>query len=887
MFKIFFNFFLFLISFSLMLSMKDDEIISQRKVILFDDDWEFQMNGDKEWQKIYLPHDFSISQKFDEKYEAESGFLPGGTALYRKKFKLPPMDYETSAIIYFYGVYNEAYVSINGVALGENHYGYNSFSFDLSKNLIIDGETENLLEVKVVHNVPSSRWYSGSGIYRSVELILTRQIHVAVDGLKITTPDIESGKGTVKVDAEIINEAKNPSKIKLNVVIKDKEGKSVSEGSSEEVEIQNGNMKIVSAELSVEKPSLWSDIEPNLYTVELELLADGEKVDEYTDKFGFRYYSFDKDKGFILNGKPTKLNGVSIHHDYGALGSIDIYDAGLKRFKQLKEMGINSIRTTHNPAHKTWIKLCDELGLLAIEEMFDCWNHSKGGNTDFAKFFNTGIDKSNLIIGGKQGMTWAEYVIKSTIKRDRNSPSIILWSTGNEINNFDSTSPTIAKNLVLWGKEIDETRPFTIGENKVYRDYAGDRFKSCEEIRKSGGIIGFNYATHTQLKEGTGKFGPIYLSESASALNSRGVYSLLDNGGLTKKNDGKYHLTSYDTSYPSWANTAHYFLWTTLANDYVAGQFVWTGFDYIGEPTPWLGSSAGSQTGKGPIPNSAYFGIIDSAGFPKDSYYLYRSQLRKDSTTVHLLTAWDKNNIFFSDDSKKKTPVHVYTNAPKLEIYRNDNENEPICTLTRTVVKTNVGHEYYTFKGESNNKICEAISPSNDDLGTDLFGRFNIEFLEGSQLFTKAYDEDNKLIEQEKIIGNQKIAAPNKEKLDLDIKVDKEEIDSDGKNLAYVEVSIVDDKGILDTKANNLISFSLEGKGKILGVDNGDQATVDKYQQESVKKGDDFAVINAYAGKALVIIASNREEGDIELTISSEGFEEKVVNLLSVMWNTK
>ena len=859
--------------------LSDEE--SSAEIIDLNDSWKFKFHDETEWKTIDVPHDYSIIQKFDEKYEAQSAFLPGGTAIYKKSFTLKSSK-KKSIILYFYGVYKDAYVKINNKEIGENHYGYNSFAFDISDYVNFDGQTENEIEVKVEHELYSSRWYSGSGITRGVFLKVSELLHIEIDSVKITTPDIEKKIGTVDMETIITNDSDEDYTFRCNINIKDKENKIVNSALTKEYKLEKKKSETIKEKLLVPNPLLWSDTNPNLYKFEIKLLSENKKIlDKYNCNFGFRYFNFDKKKGFIFNGIPTKLHGVSLHHDYGALGNIDNYDAAYKRLTQLKEMGINSIRTTHNIPYKTWIDISDEIGLYVIEEFFDGWNFPKNNDTnDFSKYFNEKISKKNLIKDGNENMTWAEFAVQSAVKRDRNSPSIIMWSIGNEIScnsKVDENSPNIAKLLIETGKKYDDTRPYTRADNE-YRAKNKHHLNINDVIVKNGGIIGYNYAKIDELKEGAEMYGVIYLSESASALNSRGVYNNIFNGGLTKENDGELHLTSYDVSHPEWATPAKYSLYETLCKDFVFGQYVWTGFDYLGEPTPWNGEKPGSVSGKGAIPNSSYFGIIDTAGFPKDTFYLYRSQLVKNSITVHIVSAWDKNNICFvkNKDNNSKTPVHIYSNAYKVELFRDDIENA-LCVSTRVDHTTEEGYNYFFYDSKSNNeKICDVVPYDKNDIGNELFIRYNIEFKEGTKLYTKAYDKNGNLIKNEEIIGNHYIKAPNLEKLKLKVNVDKKKLEANGKSLVYVEVSIVDNEEILNSMGNNEIIFNVEGVGKILGVDNGDEATVDKFQQKSVLKSDNLANIKAYRGKALAIISSTKEKGKIKIKVSSGELKEEV-----------
>ena len=650
--------------------------VSDDRFSNFNEGWKFNLGdsetaqnpdfNDASWSEVTLPHDFSIFQPFTESGEAESGFLPGGTGWYRKTFTLPASFAEKSLVLNFDGVYSEAYVYVNGELIGEHHYGYTAFAFDLTEHLVCDGKTENLIAVKAVNNPPSSRWYSGSGIYRDVTLIVTDPVHVDLNGTIVTTPDIEDGIGTVSVSVQVVNGSTSEADVTVRNTVYNSEGEAVSTTSETTVSIAAGASETANTNDMVTAPKLWSIEEPNLYYVRTELLIDGSAVDVYDTDFGFRWFAFEHDTGFSLNGENVKLNGVCMHHDQGALGSAAYYDAMYRQLSIMKDMGVNAIRITHNPGDQDYVKICNELGLLVIEEFFDGWNRAKNGNyNDFARFFMQQISEDNALIGSSDEMTWAEFTLKSTVKRDRNNPSVILWSLGNEISEGSGDSnlfPDIAKKLIQWIGEEDATRQATLGDNQ--RDEGSAYVKQVNQIiKENGGVNGFNYSKSSQLAALSNNYNYIIASETASAVNSRGIYMSQASQGNA---DGKYHLTSYDTSAVAWGKTAHKSMWDTITVDYVAGQFVWTGFDYIGEPTPWNGTGIGSN-GRGQVPNSSYFGIVETTGFPKDTYYLYRSQWRQDDTTLHLVTSWDSSNMLQTDG---KTPVWVYSNAPVVRLDR-------------------------------------------------------------------------------------------------------------------------------------------------------------------------------------------------------------------------
>lgn len=831
----------------------------------FNEGWKFYLGtsstaqnpsfDDSGWKSVTLPHDFSISQSYTTSGEAESGFLPGGTGWYRKTFTLPESSAGKTLLLNFDGVYSDAYVYVNGTLVGEHHYGYTSFAFDITDQITCDGITENVVAVKAVNNIPTSRWYSGSGIYRDVTLIATDPVHVDLNGTYVTTPDIASGTGTVNAAVDVVNDGDSSATVTVtNTVVQ------TGNSASTTVTVAAGETVTATASPVVSSPNLWSPDSPNLYTVRTELSVGGQVVDTYDTTFGFRYYSFNTNTGFSLNGQQMKLNGVCLHHDQGALGSAAYYDAMYRQLSIMKDMGVNAIRTSHNPADEDFIDICNELGLLVIEEAFDTWTYNKNGNSnDFANYFNATISASNGLLGATSGETWAQFCIQTMVDRDKNDPSVILWSLGNEIH-YDSNSATVAQNLINWVKAVDSTRPTTIGCDKLKNNnsYA---IAVANVIAQNGGVVGNNYASISQFSSQHSSYSSwcLYGSETSSAVNSRSQYKNQNNNS---DSDGNYHLTSYDTSAVSWGTTANDSLWTTLTLDYVAGEFVWTGFDYIGEPTPWNGVGTGSVSGAGAYPNSSYFGIVDTTGFEKDTYYLYRSQWNRDETTLHLVTAWDSDNMMTTSG---QTPVVIYSNAPVVKLYRN---GTLIGTATRKVNTTSAGYTYYTYTTTSNDSsVCTAVSGSN---GTSLFATFNVTY-EAGTISAKAFEADGTTeITLTGNSGKNSVSTPGTVS-QLVVSQNKTQIAADGSSLVYITVDVTDANGVLDTTATNTINFSLTGNGVILGVDNGDQATTAKYQQSSVLTSTTSANIAAYAGKALVIVRSTKDAGSFTVNVTSSG----------------
>ena len=689
---------------------------------------------DSAWENVNLPHDFSITQNFTSSGEAESGFLPGGTGWYRKAFVIGEEAAGKTFLLNFDGVYMNAYVYVNGSFVGEHHFGYSNFAFDITDYLVCDGATQNVVAVKAVNELPSSRWYSGSGIYRDVTLYALDPVHVDLNGVTITTPGIADGSGSTEIKVDVVNDGAAPVQVTVKSTVYFN-GEAVAEGSTD---ITAAGRSVTEAALTagVENPALWSIENPNLYTLKTEIIVNGDVVDTNEDTFGYRWTTWNSN-GFHLNGEAVKLNGVCMHHDQGGLGAAAYYDAMYRQMSIMKDMGANAIRITHNPGDEDLIAICNELGLLVIEEIFDGLDLAKNGNrNDFSTHFHAAADSG--LYGYTNGMTCAEFAARATFKRDKNSPAIIAWSMGNEIQQDSGSHAsyvTIAENFCNWANDEDGTRPVTIGDNTRGSD--GNLNQVIQAIVNAGGIAGYNYANsaselYNLCQTYGGSKGVIIASETSSAVNSRSVYKGM---GSATDVDGKYHLTSYDTSSVGWGITAHDSIYNTYQYDCVAGEFVWTGFDYIGEPTPWNGTGTG-DSGRGAIPNSSYFGIVETTGFEKDSYYLYRSQWNKDETTVHLVTAWDSDNQMISGST---TPVWMYSNAPKVELWLNDNL---IATATRGERTSDAGHTYYTYTSVSNSSACTVANGSGADA---LYGAYNIAYTAGT-LTAKALDTAGNLL---------------------------------------------------------------------------------------------------------------------------------------------
>lgn len=836
----------------------------------FDDHWKFYLGdaenaqavmfNDSTWRQLNLPHDYSIEQDFIKTGEAESGYLPGGTGWYRKNFLIPKELEGKQIRIDFGGAYMNASVWINGHKLGTHPYGYTPFSFELTDYINYGGD--NVIAVRTENKIPSSRWYSGSGLYRSVELTVLDPVHVDLYGTQITTPNLKAeyeggGDVTAKIAAAVVNDSDEAQLVTLKHTFYKKGEETVAASkTTEETAVPAGETVTIAAEVPVNKPDLWSVDDPNLYTVRTEVMADGQIVDSYDTEYGFRWFDFDANNGFSLNGEHMKLKGVCMHHDQGALGAAAYRRAMERQVEILKDMGCNAIRITHNPADENLIEICNEQGILLIEEAFDTWIYAKNGNVnDYGKWFNTSIESGNTIEGGKPGaMTWAEFDLKSMISRDKNAPSIIMWSMGNEvmegISGSTSDYPNILKKLIGWAEEVDTTRAVTTGENKL-KDNWQNAAEMGNILTDANGTVGFNYTAGSKLDAYHTNYPDwaMYGSETASAINSRGIYNPNGYWGGTKSGQ---QLTSYDKSAVGWGHPASDAWYTVLTRNYMAGEFVWTGFDYIGEPTPWNGTGSG-VVGTWPSPKSSYFGIVDTAGFPKDSYYLYQSLWNENKPTLHILPAWEENLVAKDDQGKVK--VVVYTDAASVELFYED----------QTGTRTSLGKKEFSHKetegGMYSYQIYEGAGKSGAE-HENLYLTWDVPYADGA-LVAVAYDGSGREIKTETVKTTGEASA-------LSLSADRDAIKADGKDLCYITVDVTDQNGSIVPDASNRIQFAVEGNGEIVGVDNGNSPDHDSYQADNRK---------AFSGKALVIVRSTEQSGSFTLTATADGLQSDSVTV--------
>ena len=840
----------------------------------FDANWKFMLSDsvqaqdpafdDSAWQQVDLPHDYSITQKYSQSNEAESAYLPGGTGWYRKSFTIDRDLAGKRIAINFDGVYMNATVWFNGVKLGTHPYGYSPFSFDLTGNAKFGGE--NTIVVKVENRLPSSRWYSGSGIYRDVTLTVTDGVHVGNNGVAIKTPSLATQNGgnvTMNLTTKVANDTKAAANITLKQTVFPKGGKTdaaIGTVTTASKSIAAGASADVTSTITAASPKLWSIKNPNLYTVRTEVLNGDTVLDTYDTEYGFRWTGFDATSGFSLNGEKVKLKGVSMHHDQGSLGAVANRRAIERQVEILQKMGVNSIRTTHNPAAKALIDVCNEKGVLVVEEVFDMWNRSKNGNTeDYGKWFGQAIAGDNAVLGGDKDETWAKFDLTSTINRDRNAPSVIMWSLGNEmmegISGSVSGFPATSAKLVAWTKAADSTRPMTYGDNKIKANW-NESNTMGDNLTANGGVVGTNYSdgpNYDKIRT-THPSWAIYGSETASAINSRGIYNRTTGGAQSSDKQ----LTSYDNSAVGWGAVASSAWYDVVQRDFVAGTYVWTGFDYLGEPTPWNGTGSGA-VGSWPSPKNSYFGIVDTAGFPKDTYYFYQSQWNDDVHTLHILPAWNENVV--AKDSSNKVPVVVYTDAAKVKLYftpKGSTEKRLIGEKSFTKKTTAAGYTYQVYEGADKNSTAHK----------NMYLTWNVPWAEGT-ISAEAYDENNKLIPEGSTEGNASVTTTG-EAAKLKADADRKTITADGKDLSYIEVDVTDANGHIVPDAANRVTFDVKGAGKLVGVDNGSSPDHDSYQADNRK---------AFSGKVLAIVQSTKEAGEITVTAKADGLQSSTVKI--------
>ncbi|MEZ4793795.1 MAG: DUF4982 domain-containing protein [Gelidibacter sp.] len=785
-----------------------------REIHTLKHDWKFHKGDvtnasatnfdDSKWGTVTVPHDWAIYGPFDKEVDKQvvaisqngekvatektgrTGALPYiGTGWYRTEFTLSEFTKDKKALIVFDGAMSEPEVFINGKEVGEWKYGYAYFYFDITDYL--NGNNSNTLAVKLTNKGLSSRWYPGAGLYRNVRVILKNKVSIDQWGTFITTPKITKDVAQVNIKTNV-----SGSNLRFVTDIFDAEGQKLN---SNDTETLFGNS--FEQNMAVSNPNLWSPETPYLYTAISKLYADGKLVDEISTKFGIRQIQFDAEQGFRLNGKVTKFKGVCLHHDLGPLGTAVKKSALRRQMTILKDLGCNAIRSSHNMPSIEQLELADEMGFLFLAESFDEWAKPKVEN-GYNLYFED----------------YAEKDVVNLVRATRNHPSIVMWSSGNEVpDQWGNEGVKRAK----WLQEIfhreDPTRPVTVGMDQV------------KAVMESGfgalmDVPGLNYRVHL-YEEAYEKFpqGFILGSETASTVSSRGIYKFPAEKA-SMKTYPDFQSSSYDLEYCSWSNLPEDDFVLQDDKPWVIGEFVWTGFDYLGEPTPY--DEAWPS-------RSSYFGMIDLAGIPKDRYYLYRSRWNTKENTLHMLPHWN-----WEGREGETTPVFVYTNYDSAELFLN---------------------------GKS-----LGVQKKNDE---SKQSRYRLMWMdvkyEPGTLKVVALDDNGQPIAEEEIktAGN-----PYKIVLDSDVQTLK----ADGEDLAFVTVSVVDKNGIPCPTANNQLDFKVKGNGSFRAACNGDATSLELFHKPTMK---------LFSGKLVMIVQSSEEAGNIELTVSGKNLKSAKMTLMS------
>jgi len=777
---------------------------SSRQILLYDPGWKFHLGDiagayesgfdDRTWRAIDLPHDWSIELPFDARFASGTGYLPGGIGWYRKSFSLPAFGKGKRASIRFDGVYMKSEVWINGHELGKRPYGYVSFEYDLTPYLALD-KSDNVIAVRVDHSdYADSRWYTGSGIYRHVWLTETNDVHIAPWGVFVTTPQVKKETAAVAVKTRVVNQSDQAQDVVLKSIISDPAGRMVANVETRHAVNARAEYQFEQT-AGISDPKLWSPGNPYLYKVVSHLMTAGKIIDEASTTLGIRTILFDPDKGFFLNGTKTILKGVCIHHDAGGLGAAVPDQVLYRRLQLLKEMGCNAIRTSHNPPAPELLDMCDSLGFLVMDEAFDEW----------AKPKKKWIEGWNAGRPGLQGYAayfdeWAIRDIQSMVERDKNHPSIILWSIGNEIDyekdpyyNPESKDytpdkpsakdlPVLAAKLIKAVKDIDASRPVTAALANIT---VSNRFGLADLLD----VVGYNYLEKY--------YSPDHLQYP-----------------------GRKMLGS--------ENSHAYSAWKIVEDlAFASGQFLWTGFDYLGEARQWPARSSSS-------------GVLDECGFKKPAFYFRQS-------------LWsEKPMVYIAAKTPSVTPADP--RSARAEVVSNWNWPLKDGDPATVVAYTNCEKAELFLNGKSLGE--KSLSAAQDRVLS-----WEVPYATGT---VKAVGKNGG-----KTVGSYELKTSGKP-VRISLSPDAASIIPDGRDLSHVEVCVVDNEGNAVYSADNLISFELTGKGRILAVDSGDIRSHESFRIPSRK---------AYQGKCLVIVQSTQEAGPIQLKATSPGLREAAITI--------
>jgi beta-galactosidase len=783
-------------------------LFAQREIVNFNDNWLFskgnienasssQLN-ESSWEKIKLPHDWAISGPFNPLGEGNTGKLPWkGEGWYRKHFTPDLTDQNKKFFLLFDGVMASPKVFVNGKNAGSWDYGYNSFIIDITSFLKFG--KDNVIGVYANTLNHGSRWYPGAGIYRKVRLIKTDQVHIDIWGTQITTPLVENTSSDIRIITSLTNESVSQQEIRVENTIYSPSGNELKKSVSK-LSLKPGEKKETEQTVTLFRPERWDIQNPALHTVKTVVYKNNVICDETRETFGIRTFKFTADDGFHLNGRRVQIKGVCLHHDQGPLGAAFYPRAMERQLEIMKEMGCNAIRTSHNVPAPELLDLCDKMGFIVIDEIFDKYDN-KADLPQGADFFE-----------------FAEPNVRNFVMRDRNHPSIVLWSVGNEISEVETNSNGGFRKLqamVNNFKKYDPTRPVTLVCHIA--DAAKKRHFDFYDV------TAYNYRRQYKTVHDLEPSKPSLIGESASTVSTRGFYEL----PLPKtKTDftRSLQVSSYDLNAPEWAEIPDFdFMWQEQ-DKFCAGEFVWTGFDYIGEPTPYGDNIVRDKKFKfkqEDVSRSSYFGIVDLCGIPKDRYWLYRSFWAPEKQTTHILPHWN-----WEGHENDTIPVFVYTNGDKAELFLNGKS--------------------LGFREKE---------PRSDDAVKRYRLRWDVPFAPG-ELKAVSYKAGE-------LNGTETVKTAGKA-AGIVANADRSNVESKPGGLVYVTISVVDANGNFCPLDASKIKFRIEGPGKIKAVGNGDATSLESFTGTEIK---------AFYGKCLAIIEPNGTTGNIKFITESESLK--------------
>lgn len=791
--------------------------------------WDFSRDGGK-WETVTIPHDWAIYGPFDRSNDLQkvtveqngeteatwktgrTGGLPYvGKGYYRTTIEVP----DTAGSVFtfeFDGAMSNPQVTVNGKKIGNWAYGYNSFYINVPAGVMVPGE--NTVEVSLENKEKSSRWYPGAGLYRNVRLVKTSPVHVPTWGTYVTTPYVSAGEASVRLSTEIAGAMKG-EKIMVKTDIVDPDGKTVATNNS----MYHAQGQPFVQDFLVENPRRWSTDTPWLYEARTTLSIDGRETDRYTTRFGIRSLDYIPEKGFFLNGEYTKFKGVCMHHDLGPLGAAVNRAALAHQIEMLKEMGANAIRTSHNMPAPELVELCDQMGMMLMVEPFDDWGFRPKSENGYGSIFNK----------------WAEKDMENMLRHYRNNASVVMWSVGNEVPS--QWGPDGVSELVMLQDichRLDPTRPVTCGMDQ-YGAVIDNGFAATLDIP------GFNYKPqyYTQAYE----ILPQRLvlgTETASTVSSRGVYTFPMELAADKKHEGN-QSSGYDTEFCSWSNIPD--IDFSMDDDYpwMIGQFVWTGFDYLGEPSPY-------DTDAWPS-HSSVFGIIDLASLPKDRYYLYRSQWNSESPTLHVLPHWN-----WAGREGKVTPVVAYTSYPTAELFINGKSYGK---------KSKAAAEPLDYSKRHSLPFHERGKAWDDDRVQDrkAMDRYRLIWddavYEPGEVKVVAYDAEGKPAE-EKIVRTAGKADH------LVLSANREALKADGDDLVYITVQAADKNGNIVPTDSREVKFAVKGAGKFRAAANGDPTSLRLFH---------LPATDLFSGAATAIVQADASKGTVTLEAKAKGLK--------------